>query len=159
MPMSEENTSIKPGDKVAKKFASTDGDYVKEYEVISITGHSARLKDINTGTVVGMFLNDLYKTLNESESKKLNKPRRGGASGKKYYVYVRDPKTKKTRKISFGDAGGLKAKINDPKARKAFSARHDCPNKKDKTKASYWSCRLPKYAKLLGIKSSFTGYW
>jgi hypothetical protein len=159
MPMSEENTPIKPGDKVAKKFASTDGDYVKEYEVISITGNSARLKDINTGMVVGMFLNDLYKTLNESESKKLNKPHRGGASGKKYYVYVRDPKTKKTRKISFGDAGGLKAKINDPKARKAFSARHDCPNKKDKTKASYWSCRLPKYAKLLGIKSSFTGYW
>jgi hypothetical protein len=159
MPMSEENTPIKPGDKVAKKFASTDGDYVKEYEVISITGNSARLKDINAGMVVSMSLNDLYKTLNESESKKLNKPHRGGASGKKYYVYVRDPKTKKTRKISFGDAGGLKAKINDPKARKAFSARHDCPNKKDKTKASYWSCRLPKYAKLLGIKSSFTGYW
>ncbi len=31
--------------------------------------------------------------------------------------------------------------------------------KKDRTKASYWSCRLPRYAKLLGLKSSFSGFW
>ncbi len=40
-----------------------------------------------------------------------------------------------------------------------FAARHDCKNKTDKTKASYWSCRLPRYAKLLGLKSSFSGFW
>ena len=33
------------------------------------------------------------------------------------------------------------------------------PPKTDKTKASYWSCRLPRYAKLLGLKSSFSGFW
>jgi hypothetical protein len=98
--------------------------------------------------------------LNESEDKKnppLNKPKRGGS--KKFYVYVRDPKTKNIKKVSFGDTTGLSAKINNPKARQAFAKRHDCANKKDKTKASYWSCHLPRYAKLLGIKSNFSGYW
>ena len=86
----------------------------------------------------------------------IGKPKRGGP--KAYYVYVRNPKTKKVKKVTFG-SGGLKAKINNPKARRAFSKRHDCPNKKDRTKASYWSCRLPRYAKLLGLKSSFSGFW
>jgi hypothetical protein len=99
--------------------------------------------------------------LEESKDKKKNpplgKPKRGGS--KKFYVYVRNPKTKKIKKVSFGDTSGLSAKINNPKARQAFAARHDCKNKKDKTKASYWSCRLPRYAKLLGLKSSFSGFW
>jgi hypothetical protein len=97
--------------------------------------------------------------LNETKDKKKNppigKPKRGGS--KKFYVYVRDKG--KIKKVSFGDAGGLKAKINNPEARRAFAARHDCANKKDRTKASYWSCRLPRYAKLLGLKSSFSGFW
>ena len=29
----------------------------------------------------------------------------------------------------------------------------------DRTKASYWSCRLPRYAKLLGFKTTFSGFW
>ena len=98
--------------------------------------------------------------LEEAEDKKnppLGKPKRGGS--KKFYVYVKNPKTKKIKKVSFGDTTGLSAKINNPKARQAFAARHDCKNKTDKTKASYWSCRLPRYAKLLGLKSSFTGFW
>ena len=49
--------------------------------------------------------------------------------------------------------------IDRLKARKAFAARHKCSQKKDRTKASYWSCRLPRYAKLLGLKSSFSGFW
>jgi hypothetical protein len=98
--------------------------------------------------------------LDEAEKKKnppLGKPKRGGS--KKFYVYVRDPKTKKIKKVSFGDTTGLSAKINNPEARRAFAKRHDCANKKDKTKASYWSCRLPRYAKLLGLKSNFSGFW
>jgi hypothetical protein len=100
--------------------------------------------------------------LTEAEKKKkatpeLNKPKRGGS--KKFYVYVRDPKSNNIKKVSFGDTSGLSAKINNPKARQAFSKRHDCPNKKDKTKASYWSCRLPRYAKQLGLKSNFSGFW
>jgi hypothetical protein len=91
----------------------------------------------------------------EKKNPPLNKPKRGGS--KKFYVYVRDKG--KIKKVSFGDTSGLSAKINNPQARKAFAARHDCKNKTDKTKASYWSCRLPRYAKLLGIKSTFSGYW
>jgi hypothetical protein len=97
--------------------------------------------------------------LEEAKDKKKNppigKPKRGGS--KKFYVYVRDKG--KVKKVSFGDTTGLSAKINNPEARRAFAARHDCKNKKDKTKASYWSCRLPRYAKLLGLKSSFSGFW
>ena len=93
----------------------------------------------------------------QGEEVALGKPKRGGA--KKFYVYVMNPKTKKVMKVSFGDTSGLSAKINNPKARKAFADRHDCKNKKDKTKAGYWSCRLPRYASLLGLKGSYSGFW
>lgn len=94
----------------------------------------------------------------KNENKPIGKPMRDSSGGKAYKVYVRDPKTKKIKTVRFG-SGGLKAKINNPKARKAFAARHKCSQKNDKTKASYWSCRLPSYAKLLGLKSNFTGFW
>lgn len=94
----------------------------------------------------------------KNENKPIGKPMRDSSGGKAYKVYVRDPKTKKIKTVRFG-SGGLKAKINNPKARKAFAARHKCSQKNDRTKASYWSCRLPRYAKLLGLKSNFTGFW
>jgi len=101
------------------------------------------------------------ETLTEEEKKKqpaLGKPHRGGS--KKFYVYVKDPRTKRIKKVSFGMAGGaLRAKLNNPKARQAFSKRMNCPQAKDRTKAKYWSCRLPRYAKLLGFKTTFSGYW
>ena len=88
----------------------------------------------------------------------IGKPMCFSSGGKAYKVYVRDPKTKNIKTVRFG-SGGLRAKINDPKARQAFAKRHKCSTKKDRTKASYWSCRLPRYAKLLGLKSSFSGFW
>jgi hypothetical protein len=88
----------------------------------------------------------------------IGKPMRDTSGGKAYKVYVRDPKTKKIKTVRFG-SGGLRAKINNPKARQAFAKRHKCSTRNDKTKASYWSCRLPRYAKLLGLKSSFSGFW
>ena len=98
--------------------------------------------------------------LEEADKKKktppIGKPKRGGS--KKFYVYVRKPGGG-IKKVSFGDTTGLSAKINNPEARRAFAKRHDCANKKDRTKASYWSCRLPRYAKLLGLKSNFSGFW
>jgi hypothetical protein len=102
----------------------------------------------------------LTEALEEADKKKktppIGKPKRGGS--KKFYVYVRDKG--KVKKVSFGMAGGgLRAKLNNPKARQAFSNRHNCPQKKDRTKASYWSCRLPRYAKLLGFKTTFSGFW
>ncbi len=92
----------------------------------------------------------------EKKDPPLNKPKRGGS--KAYYVYVRDPKTKKIKKVSFG-SGGLRAKIRNPKARKAFAARHNCKNKKDRTKAGYWSCNLPRYAPALGLGAKMNTFW
>jgi len=90
---------------------------------------------------------------------KLGKPKRGGS--KKFYVYVKNPKTGKVKKVSFGASGGggkLAVKLKDPKARKAFADRHNCDQKNDKTKAGYWACRLPRYAKSLGLSGGGT-WW
>jgi hypothetical protein len=100
----------------------------------------------------------LSEALNEEDKKQpaLGKPKRGGA--KKFYVYVK--KGDKVKKVSFGMAGGgLRAKLNNPEARRAFSKRMNCPKATDRTTARYWSCRLPRYAKLLGFKTTFSGYW
>ena len=103
---------------------------------------------------------ETIEELNEAEyqgkSVELNKPMRGGA--KKYHVFVKNPKTGNVKKISFGDVhGGLTAKVSDPKARKAFAARHKCDTKKDKTKAGYWACRINRYKHIFG--KSYPGFW
>ena len=54
----------------------------------------------------------------------LNKPMRSNDGKKKFYVYVRDPKTKNVKKVSFGDTTGLSIKTKDAKRRKAFRDRH-----------------------------------
>ena len=96
------------------------------------------------------------KKKKEKKDPPIGKPKRGGS--KAYYVYVRNPKTKKVKKVSFG-SGGLRAKIRNPKARKAFAARHNCKNKKDRTKAGYWSCNLPRYASQLGLGANMNTFW
>jgi len=86
----------------------------------------------------------------------LNKPKRGGS--KKFYVYVKDGD--KVKKVSFGAAGGggsLAVKLKDPEAKRNFKERHNCEQKNDKTKPGYWSCRLPRYAKSLGLSGG--GQW
>jgi len=99
--------------------------------------------------------------VDEAKDKKqpaLGKPKRGGS--KKFYVYVKDPKTKRIKKVSFGMAGGgLRAKLNNPKARQAFAKRHNCAQAKDRTTARYWSCRIGRYWKQLGGDKNFSGFW
>ena len=108
--------------------------------------------DVNEGEQ----LNEKKKAKKKKKDPPIGKPKRGGS--KAYYVYVRDPKTKRIKKVSFG-SGGLRAKINNPKARRAFAARHKCSQKNDRTKASYWSCRLPRYAKSLGLGANKNTFW
>lgn len=108
-------------------------------------------------------LSESYIELEEAEydgrDVDLNKPMRSSGPTK-YQVYVRNPKTDKVIKVNFGDEkGGLSSKINDPEARKSFVARHNCEDKKDKTKAGYWSCRLPRYWKELGLKKTSHKWW
>jgi len=86
-------------------------------------------------------------TLYKGRKVKLNKPKRGGS--KKFYVYVRNPKTGKIKKISFG-AKGMTTGLRDPARRKSFKARHNCEDKKDKTKAGYWACRIGRHPKVTG---------
>ena len=93
----------------------------------------------------------------EEKDVELNKPKVGGP--KKYYVYVKDPKTGNVKKVTFGDTSGLKVKLDDKEARKNFAARHNCDQQKDKTKAGYWSCNLPRYAKQLGLSGGGNFYW
>ena len=87
----------------------------------------------------------------------LNKPKRGGP--KKFYVYVKNPKTGNVKKVNFGDSGNLSVKIKEPGARASFAARHKCSTKKDKTKPGYWSCNIGRYWKSLGGSRNFSGYW
>ena len=84
------------------------------------------------------------------KSVQLNKPKRGGS--KKYYVYVKNPKTGKIKKISFGDVTGLRTKSGNAARARSFAARHNCEKKNDKTKAGYWACRLPRYGLVKGGK-------
>ena len=84
---------------------------------------------------------------------KLNSPKRGGS--KKFYVYVKNPKTGRVKKISWGDTSGLSIKTRDRGAVASFVARHKCKQANDKMTARYWSCRTPRY-KSLGVKG---GQW
>ena len=115
--------------------------------------------DASIDPIDNELLDEAKKKKKKKKKKKdppLNKPKRGGS--KAYYVYVRDPKTKKIVKVSFG-SGGLRAKIKDKEKRNAFAARHNCKNKKDRTSPGYWSCNLPRYAEQLGLGSNMNTFW
>ena len=99
----------------------------------------------------------LEQPMVEEAEPELNSPKRGGK--KKYVVYVRNQKTGNIKKIEFGDTTGLTAKINDKEAAKSFAARHQCATKKDKLAPGYRACRLPQYAKELGLKGGGNYFW
>ena len=90
------------------------------------------------------------ETLEEAKKKKkkdspIGKPTKNTGGGKKYKVFVRNPKTGNIKKITYGDSkGGLKGNWNSAEARKSFASRHQCAKKKDRTKAGYWACRAHK---------------
>ena len=142
------NEELTIAGKKVKTIHKNDSNNVKDHEI-----------EYEDGTKEP-YLKHIIKEAAKKKKKgpKLNKPMRDSSGGKAYKVYVKDPKTKKVKTVRFG-SGGLRAKINDKAARNAFAKRHKCSTKKDKTKAGYWSCRLPRYAKLLGLKSNFGGFW
>ena len=118
---------------------------------------ASRAKSLYNDYLQGASVDDLFEAKKKKKDPPIGKPKRGGS--KAYYVYVRDPRTKRIKKVSFG-SGGLRAKINNPKARNAFAKRHRCSTATDRTTARYWSCRLPRYAKQLGIAASNPGgFW
>lgn len=94
--------------------------------------------------------------LDEAEYKgkkvKVGKPFRTPGEGKKFAVYVKSP-SGRIKKVRFGDPN-LTVKNDNPARAKSFRARHKCSEKNDRTKAGYWACRIGRYAKSVGLKSS-----
>lgn len=94
-------------------------------------------------------LNTIVEADYKGREVELNKPFRVSGGNHKFAVYVKDPKTKKVKKVQFGSPG-LKVKLKDPKRRKSFAARHRCEQKDDKTTPGYWACRISRYPELFG---------
>jgi len=165
-----EAENVKVGDKLYHKNSDST------LEVIDVTPKTISMKVTKTSDKTPSYvkvgdtsktgpaaIGKTYELINEAEYKgkkvQLGKPKRGGS--KKFYVYVRDPQSGNIKKVSFGaksGGGNLAVKLRDPKARKAFSDRHNCPSKTDRTSPGYWACRLPRYAKSLGLAGGGT-WW
>jgi hypothetical protein len=128
------------------------------YDVTHLGGDiddlQSALNDIFGRDGYRIIFDEAKKKKTQKKDPPIGKPKRGGS--KAYYVYVKDGD--KVKKVSFG-SGGLRAKINNPEARRAFAARHNCDKKKDRTKAGYWSCNLPRYAKALGLGANKNTFW
>jgi hypothetical protein len=105
-----------------------------------------------------IYENDLTDILTEAKhhgkNVKLNSPFRTPGGPKKFAVYVKTPKGT-IKKVTFGDPN-LRVRNANKGAAKSFRARHKCDQKKDRTKAGYWSCNISRYRKKLGLKSSRT---
>jgi hypothetical protein len=97
------------------------------------------------------FMKEYKCDMNEAEYQgrtvKLGKPMQGDT--KKFKVYVKNPKGNVV-KVNFGHGGSsakksgektMSIRKNNPDARKAFRARHNCDSPGPRHKARYWSCR------------------
>ena len=140
------------GTKMFEQMNKEDyGQSMKEYYELGTDNYVNYLRDITPGEdkkkeykqVTEEPLNEWGEIDEDAEYQgkkvKLNNPVRGGS--KKFYVYVRNDKGNVV-KVSFGDTTGLSIKRDDPERRKAFRARHNCDQKKDKTTPGYWSCKF-----------------
>lgn len=137
------------------KFLSVAKEYPDiEFEANFVTpeGTIRKIKE----SLVPLDLPFITEAEYNGQEVELDKPKRGGA--KKFYVYVKNDKGN-VIKVQFGDTSGLNAKISNPEARKSFVARHQCELKKDKTKPGYWACRLPWFAKSLGLSGGGRFFW
>jgi hypothetical protein len=97
---------------------------------------------------------DLSEAKYKGKEVELGKPKRG--SGGRAYVYVRNPKTGKVKKVSFGSSMPDAMGDSDAarKRRKSFGDRHNCADKDDRTQAGYWSCRATKF-----FGRNIPGWW
>lgn len=94
------------------------------------------------GTMVPLDFPFQEEDLNEEDEtggKGIGKPWRENGGGA---VYVRDGAS--IRKVRFSQSG-MKKKYMDPGATRSFVARHHCLTNKDRTSASYWACRWPRF--------------
>jgi hypothetical protein len=92
------------------------------------------MEDIKEGAI------ELNEAEYQGRNVKLGKPFRPKGGPKKFAVYVKNDKGNIV-KVNFGDPN-LSIKRDNPERKKAFRARHKCSQKKDRTSAGYWSCRM-----------------
>jgi len=83
---------------------------------------------------------ELMESEYQGKTVSLGKPFRTPGGPKKFAVYVKNGKGNVV-KVTFGDPN-LSIKRDNPTRKKAFRARHKCSQKKDRTSAGYWSCRM-----------------
>lgn len=95
----------------------------------------------------------LAEAVHRGKKVNLNKPFRTPGGPKKFAVYVKTPKGT-IKKVTFGDPN-MRTRTSNKKATKSFAARHKCSQKKDKTTAGYWSCRVPRFSG----KNKSNRYW
>jgi hypothetical protein len=101
---------------------------------------------------------DIDEATYKGKKVKLNDPKR---SDGKAYVYVKTKKKDKkgrykVKKVTFGSSMPDAMGDSDAhkKRRKSFGDRHNCADKKDKTKPGWWSCRATKF-----FGRSVPGWW
>ena len=106
-----------------------------------------------------LYSDDIDEAKYKGKKVKLNKPSRG--SGGRAYVYVNSGKKNKdgtirVKKVSFGSSmpDAMGDNKEHKKRRKSFGDRHNCSDKKDKTKPGYWSCRATKF-----FGRNIAGWW
>lgn len=129
----------------------------KEYK--KIAEQSRELRDLMKKHLDG-YKEQVDEAKKNGRDVDLNKPMRSSGP-KKFKVYVKNKKGNVIQ-VNFGakeGGGNLAVKLDDPEARKNFAARHKCDQRNDKTTPSYWSCRLPRYAKQLGLSGGGSHWW
>lgn len=137
-----EESTLKPYKSIYEKESLKDACW-DGYEAIGFKMKNGKkvpnCVPISENTVPIYLSKDLLEAEYKGREVTLNKPTSGDT--KKYKVYVTDPKSGNVKKVEFGDPN-MEIKRDNPEARKSFRARHKCDQKKDKTKAGYWSCKL-----------------
>lgn len=133
-------------------------------DLIELNDHDAELVETDIGEKAffegqQVFLDapiEDEEDINEAEYKgkkvSIGKPFRTPGENKKFAVYVKSP-SGNIKKVRFGDPK-LSVKNNSKARAKSFRARHNCSEKKDRTKAGYWACNIARYAKSVGLTSS-----
>lgn len=126
------------------------GAYVphSEFEVDlleSDLGEMALFEGVEVPLDLPMQEDSLEEAKYKGKDVELGKPKRG--EGGKAYVYVRDPKSGNVKKVKFGSSMPDAMGDSDAarKRRKSFGDRHNCADKKDRTKPGYWACRATKF--------------
>ena len=129
--------------------------YIKELDIGEWAVYNGQMVPLDYPMLIE---ESLYEAKYKGKEVKLGKAGARRVKGKKgkAEVFVRDPKTKKIKRVVFGSEMPMAMGSSEEhkKRRKSFGHRHQCSKKKDKTKAGYWSCRATK---LFG--RNIPGWW